>query len=125
MLEVSLHELQEDLKLRLEQEPAFEAYARHVRALAVDVSRERRSLPATQGLSLLQRIERNVDAMRNRLAAVEEIADAAKALASTFSPEQQVSADPRLVNLMLLPLAAQASGGPLIPDRPEGPRRVR
>lgn len=125
LLEVTLHELQEDLRLRPEQEPMFETYARQIRALTVDASRERRSFAATQGLSLLQRIERNVDAMRNRLAALEEIADAAKVLASTFSPEQQVSADPRLANLMLLPLSAQSPGGPPIADRPEGPRALR
>ena len=109
MLELTLHEFQEDLKLRPDQKPLFEAYAEKIRDLAADVARERRQPPAKLGL--LQRIDHNVDSMRNRLAGVEEIADAARALLAKLSPEQQGLADPRLANLMLLPLAGAAFGG--------------
>jgi len=144
MLELTLHEFQEDLKLRPDQEPLFEAYAEKIRDLAADVARERRQPPATAAkLGLLQRIDHNVDSMRNRLAGVEEIADAARALFVKLSPEQQGLADPRLANLMLLPLAgtgtgvASGAGGPPGrtgppgaggapggggPDAPSGPR---
>ncbi|HTO46010.1 MAG TPA: Spy/CpxP family protein refolding chaperone [Burkholderiales bacterium] len=111
MLEVMLHEFQEDLKLRPDQEPLFEAYAEKVRDLAADVARERRQPAAATTLGLLQRIDHNVDTIRNRLAGVEEIADAARALLAKLSAEQQVSADPRLANLMLLPLAGAGAGG--------------
>ena len=111
MLEVTLHEFQEDLKLRPDQEPLFEAYAEKVRDLAADVARERRQPATAAKLSLLQRIDHNVDVMRNRLAGIEEVADAARALLSKLSPEQQGSADPRLANLMLVPLAGAGFGG--------------
>ena len=112
MLEITLHELAEDLKLRPDQEPLFEAYAQKVRDLAADVARERRQPATATTLSLLERIDHSVDSMRNRLAGVEEIADAARALLGKLSPEQQGSADPRLANLMLLPLAGAGFGGP-------------
>jgi len=121
MLEITLHEFQEDLKLRPDQEPLFEAYAQKVRDLAADLARERRQPATATKLSLLQRIDHNVDSMRNRLAGVEEIADAARALLSKLSPEQQASADPRLATLMLAPLAGAGFGGPSGAGGPFGP----
>ena len=106
VLETTLHEFHEDLKLTGEQEPLFERYADSIRALGRDVLRDRSLTSAAATLALLQRIERNVDTARNRLAAVEEIADAAKALYAKLTPEQQTKADPRLATLMLLPLTA-------------------
>jgi len=104
VLETTLHEFHEDLKLTGDQESLFERYAESIRALGRDVQRDRSSSASAAKLELMQRIERNVDAMRNRLAAVEEIADAAKALYALLRPEQQSVADPRLATLMLLPL---------------------
>ncbi len=118
MLEVTLHEFQEDLKLRPDQEPLFDAYAQKIRDLAADVARERRQPATAAKPGLLQRIDRNVDVMRDRLTGVEEIADAARALLSKLSPEQQGSADPRLVNLMLAPLAGMGAGAPGAGGRP-------
>jgi len=114
VLEVTLHELQEDLKLAPEQQPLFEAYAETLRGLANDLARERQRQSAAKALSatLVQRIDRNVDALRNRLAAVEDIAQAAKALYLKLNPDQQRAADPRLATLMLLPLAQE---GPMKP----------
>ncbi|HSU76209.1 MAG TPA: hypothetical protein VLI89_04015, partial [Burkholderiales bacterium] len=40
-LEITLHELQEDLKLVPGQQPLFDAYAETLRGLANDVARER------------------------------------------------------------------------------------
>ena len=108
-LETSLHELQEDLKLSTQQEPLWQAYADKVRALASDVARERGRRPAADAGTLLQRIDRVVDAARNRLTALEEIGLAAKALFESLSPEQKTPADPRL---------ASARG----PGRPSGVR---
>ena len=111
VLETTLHEFHEDLKLTGEQETLFERYAESIRALGRDVQRDRSSSASAAKLEVMQRIERNVDAMRNRLAAVEEIADAAKALYARLRPEQQTLADPRLATLMLLPLSP--AGGEL------------
>lgn len=110
MLEVTLHELQEDLKLAPEQQPLFDAYVETLRGLASDVARERQRQSAAKALSatLIERIDRNVDALRNRLAAVEDIAQAAKALYARLNPDQQRVADPRLATLMLVPLSQDA-----------------
>jgi hypothetical protein len=104
VLETTLHEFQQDLKLTAEQQPLFERYAESIRALGRDVLRERSPAAAAAKLAVLQRIDRNVDALRNRLAALEEIADAAKALYAKLAAEQQAAADPRLATIMLLPL---------------------
>ena len=106
VLETTLHEFHEDLKLTGEQETLFERYAEAIRALGRDVQRDRSASASAAKVEVMQRVERTVDAMRNRLAAVEEIADAAKALYARLRPEQQTVADPRLATLMLLPLGA-------------------
>ena len=104
-LETSLHELHEDLKLSAQQEPLWQAYADKVRALASDLARERGRRPSAEAGTLLQRIDRVVDAARKRLTALEDIGQAAKALFENLSPEQKAPADPRLANIMALPLA--------------------
>ena len=117
-LETTLHEFHEDLKLTGEQETLFERYAESIRALGRDVQRDRSPSVSAAKLEVLKRIERNVDAMRNRLAAVEEIADAAKALYARLRPEQQAAADPRLATIMLLPM--NSVGGDLRKPPPRG-----
>ena len=108
-LEVTVHELQEDLKLTAEQEPLWQAYVDKVRALGNDVARERGRRPAQANVP--QQIDRILDAARNRLTALEDIAQAPKALYAKLSPEQQPAADPRLANLMAMPLSADAPRG--------------
>ena len=108
-LEVTLHEFHEDLKLRAEQEPAWDTYVQRIRALASDIARERTQREKAQ-MSLLQRIDRTVDMARDRLTAVEDIALSAKSLYARLTPEQQLVADPRLANLIALPLAVNAPG---------------
>jgi hypothetical protein len=114
MLEITLHELQKDLKLAPEQQPLFDAYAETLRGLANDVARERQRQSAAKAVSatLVERIDHNVDALRNRLTAVEDIAQAAKTLYAKLNPDQQRVADPRLATLMLLPLSQE---GPMKP----------
>src|SRR5690348_5923265 len=100
VLEVTLHELQEDLKLAPEQVSLFDAYAETLRGLANDVARERQRQGAkAASVTVLERIDRNVDSLRNRLTAVEDIAQAAKALYARLNPDQQRAADPRLATL--------------------------
>lgn len=118
VLEVTLHELEEDLKLAPEQQPLFDAYAETLRGLANDVARQRQSTAKAATATLVERIDRNVDTLRNRLTAVEDIAQAAKALYAKLNPDQQRAADPRLATLMLLPLSQE---GPMKP--PPGQRK--
>ena len=105
-IEVTLHEFHEDLKLTDAQEPAWEIYVAKLRALANDVARESRSRPAQ--LDLVQRIDRIVDSARNRLTALEDIAQSAKSLYAGLTPEQQKMADPRLANIIAMPLAGRS-----------------
>lgn len=102
-LDVTLHEFHEDLKLSVAQEPTWEAYAERLKALARDVRRERTHGSRVQ-MTLPQRLDRTVDLARNRLTAVEDIALAAKSLYAMLTEEQQKTADPRLANLISLPL---------------------
>ncbi|HSD55268.1 MAG TPA: Spy/CpxP family protein refolding chaperone [Burkholderiales bacterium] len=99
-LEVTLNEFHEDLKLTPAQEPAWESYADKVRALAGDVAKEQAQRGAASTLSVLQRIERTTDIARNRFTALEDIAQAAKALYSSLTPEQQAVSDPRLATIV-------------------------
>ncbi|MGE5640283.1 MAG: Spy/CpxP family protein refolding chaperone [Clostridia bacterium] len=100
MLETALFEFHEDLKLRQEQETAWQRYADSVRAISSDRERQQRLDPRTEPVTLLQRLDRAVDAARNRFAALEDAADRARALYQVLAPEQQKMADPRLVNLV-------------------------
>ena len=101
MLEQTIEELRVDLKLSTAQMPAWEAYIGKVRALAGDISRSRSEMPAGPETSALQRLDRSVDAARNRLAALEDVSDAAKALYAILAPEQKSRADPRLATIVL------------------------
>lgn len=108
LLETTAHELHEDLKLTPLQEPLWEAYLEKVRLLGNDIARERVQQPS--GRTVAQQIDRIVDTARNRLAALEDIAQAAKDLYAKLSPEQQPVANPRLANLMTMPLAGGYRG---------------
>jgi hypothetical protein len=118
MLETSLHEFHEDLKLAPTQEVAWGAYVDRLRALESDVARERRH---SAQMGVLQRIDRTVDVARDRLTAVEDIAVAAKAFYARLTPEQQEIADPRLANLITAPLGLPPAAGGERPPRFRGP----
>ena len=122
VLEVTLHELEEDLKLAPEQQPLFDAYAETLRGLGNDVARERaqNAAPAASA-TLPERIDRNVDALRNRLTAVEDVAQAAKALYARLNADQQRVADPRLATLMLVPLSQEGPTKPPAFERNRSP----
>ena len=116
-LEVTAHELHEDRKLTPVQEPLWESYLEKLRALGNDLARERRPLGSAAG-DVVRQIDRIVDAARNRLTALEDIAQAAKDLYAKLAPEQQPAANPRLANLMTMPLGQ--GGGPGGPGGPGG-----
>ena len=103
--EVALHELHEDLKLSAEQEKSWQSYEQKMRAL-IDDQRRDRSRPA-ESMDLPKRIDRVVDGARDRLTAMEDVADAAKALYAGLTPDQQAVADPRLANVMSLVLSCR------------------
>jgi len=100
MVEQTIEELRVDLKLLPAQMPAWESYTSKVRAFEGDIARSRAQKPAGPEMNVLQRLDRSVDAARNRLAAMEEVSDAAKELFAMLAPEQKVAADPRLATIV-------------------------
>jgi hypothetical protein len=100
MLEQTIEELRIDLKLQPTQVPSWETYVGKARLLGGDIARERLLTTASTQTSALKLIERSVDAARNRLAALEDIAEAAKVFYALLTPEQQALADPRLAALV-------------------------
>lgn len=111
-LEVTLYELEEDLKLTEAQRPLWQSYADKVRAMISDAARERARAKSVSGMSMLQRLDHMVDVERDRLTALEDIAQAAKTLYAGLAPEQQRAADPRLANIAFPPPAAAARQSP-------------
>jgi hypothetical protein len=99
-LEQTIEELRVDLKLLPAQMPAWDAYTGKLRALAGDIARSCDRMPAGPESDVLQRLDRSVDAARNRLAAVEEVSDAARALFALLAPEQRAAANPRLATIV-------------------------
>jgi len=103
-LEATLGEFEIDLKLSGDQQKAWDAYANGIRALQKDIARERAPRASDAQLDLAKRLDRAADVARDRLTAVEDIALAAKALYAKLTPEQRELADPRLANLIGMPL---------------------
>ncbi len=99
LFQTTLEELRIDLKLAPEQGPAWDAYAEKVQAFRSDLARQRSRADATAKLNAIQQLDRMVDAERNRVTAMEEIAAAANALYGALTPEQKSVADRRLANV--------------------------
>ena len=86
-----LQEVKQRLKLQTEQQVAWDAFARRVQALMED---QMRGMPRPdEREDAVHQINRRVDVVRNRLAAMEDIADAAGQLYSALSPDQRKIAD--------------------------------
>jgi S-adenosylmethionine:diacylglycerol 3-amino-3-carboxypropyl transferase len=86
-----LQEVRQRLKLQTEQQAAWAAFARRVQALMED---QMRGMPQPDDREdAVHQINRRVDVVRNRLAAMEDIADAAGQLYSALSPDQRKIAD--------------------------------
>ncbi len=97
-VQMQLGRLEEDLRISAAQQAAWDAYANKVIRFADDVARARfaaRSAPDPNS-TVPQQLDRLADAARNRLAAVEEIAEAGKALYGVLAPDQKSTADRRL-----------------------------
>ena len=110
-LQLTLEELRIDLKLTAEQQPRWEAYRQKVEALKADIARQRSRAPSTEKLDAVKQLDRLVDAERNRLAAMEEIAAAGSALYGALTAEQKEVADLRLAKLPRAFAADAASPG--------------
>jgi hypothetical protein len=101
-LELMIEELREDLHLQPQQQAAWENFVDKVRAIADDATRARNRAQREPDMSGMQRIEYVVDIARNRYTAIEDGADAAKALYRTLSPEQQNMGDRRIANVITI-----------------------
>ncbi len=112
-IQEQLDRLEGDLRITAAQRPLWDAYADRVRKLADDIARARfitRAKDAEETPASRQ-LERLGDVARNRLTAVEDIVDAGKALYTALAPDQQRTADRRLV-AVALQLAASGTAPP-------------
>jgi LTXXQ motif family protein len=102
--------LRDDLQLTQAQQASFDAYIAMLFSLAGDVQRSQFAMrsPPNADSRGPQQFDQLVDIARNRLTAVEEIAEAGSALYAKLSPEQKLVADRRLVAIAV-PLLAGGS----------------
>lgn len=113
MIEQQLVEARIQLGIRLEQEELWGAYQERVGALLADQLRPRPT-NETQG-NALQQVERKIDIVRNRLTALEDIAEAAGRLYAALDDAQKEKADRLLagtVPALYSGLAGDHMGGP-------------
>lgn len=130
-VELQLDRLEEDLRITAAQQATWDAFARKVIRLADDTARARfaaRSQQQETPTTALQQFDRLADTARNRVTAVEEIADAGRALYATLTTEQKALADRRLAQIVLalangVPPAAspRSDASPPPGARPPGP----
>lgn len=118
-IQLQLRDLAQDLKLTPRQTILWEAYQDKVQALMNDLVRLEPYRPATRGA--LQQIGGKVEVVRNRLAAMEDIAEAADKLYQTLDAEQRKVADQRLA-ATVPPLYGGFSGREMEGGRNEGGR---
>ena len=89
---IHLQDVKKRLKLKTSQQAAWNTYARRVQALMEDLMRGV-GRPPPENEDAVHQINRRVDLVRNRLAAMEDIADAAGQLYSMLSADQRKLAD--------------------------------
>lgn len=109
--------LEEDLRLTREQEPFWARYAETVRRAARDLERDRTRNDIREKLAVLERIDRIVEASRNRLTALEDISASARSFYQTLTPPQQQISDPRLATIaaLLIEVAPQPPAAAPVP----------
>lgn len=110
---MQLNGVRSALRLSPEQGAAWQVYEERVIELLEDMARVAES-PAGEGA--LKQIDRKVDLARNRLAAIEDVSDAAKKLYASLSSEQKATADRMLPGTVPALYAGQAI-------RPQGERQ--
>jgi hypothetical protein len=114
---MQLNQARAALRLAPAQNPLFDTYQDRVVELLADLSRGVPAPAASE--SALKQIDRRVDLLRNRLAALEDISDAARKLYAALTPDQQAAAD-RVLPGTLPALYTQTS-----PFRGDGATRER
>lgn len=132
LIEYRLSLFQEDLKLKPEQNDAWQSFARMTRAYAGDIARERaRGMRATTGstatANALQHVGEAVDAAQNRLTALQDVESSTKTLYQTLTSEQKALADIRIPTIIAPrpAIAAGGSAGSNLPDLGSGSRQSR
>jgi hypothetical protein len=108
LVQIRVSQLEEDLNLSAAQMPQWNAYRSRVQNMVDDIKRGVR-VSASES-SAPKRLDALADEARNRLTAVEDIVDAAKALYAVLTPEQKAIADRRLA-LPLATLTGNDAGG--------------
>jgi hypothetical protein len=88
-----LDELRLQPKPKPEQEAAWQEYQEKVGELMADQLRPATTSDTLTRTDAVHQIDRKVDVVRNRLAAVEDIADAARRLYRQLDPQQRATAD--------------------------------
>jgi hypothetical protein len=103
--------LRDDLKLTKAQQILFDAYVDRITTLGDDIQRSQVTLRSTKNVELAspQQFGQMIDLARNRLTAIEDIAEAGTILLENLSAEQKTIANSRLAALVT-PLLA---GGPM------------
>ena len=132
LIEYRLSLFQEDLKLKPEQNDAWQSFANKTRAYAGDLARERaKAMRTATGAATpagaLQHIAEAVDAAQNRVTALQDVESSAKVLYQTLTPEQKVLADMRIPTIVAPRPASPAGGGTgnNLPDLGSGSRPSR
>ncbi|MGZ5140607.1 MAG: Spy/CpxP family protein refolding chaperone [Burkholderiales bacterium] len=97
-----LYTLEDALHLTPDQQPIWARYATSVSAAAKDVARDRDGGVLREKVPVLVRLDRIVEASRNRFTALEDMNAAAKALYEKLTPRQRDLCDPQLGTIAAL-----------------------
>ena len=111
-LQMNITRLRDDLKLTKAQQILFDAYVDKITTLGDDIQRSQVTLRSPKNVELAspQQFGQMIDLARNRLTAIEDIAEAGTILFESLSAEQKEIANRRLAALVT-PLLA---GGPML-----------
>jgi len=105
-----LDRLKEALKITPEQETLWQGYEDRVKALMTDMNA--RPTPSPDNQTALQKVDQQVNIVRDRLTAMEDIGIAAKTLYAKLTDEQKAIADQRLAGTLPQPYPPGAEGSP-------------
>ena len=101
-LQMNIARLRDDLKLTKAQQILFDAYVDNIAALGDDIQRSQVTLRSTRDVELAspQQFAQMIDIARNRLTAIEDIAESGKILFESLSADQKPIANSRLAALV-------------------------
>ena len=101
-LQMNITRLRDDLKLTKAQQTLFDAYVDKITSLGDDIQRSQVTLRSTKNVELTssQQFGQMIDLARNRLTAIEDIAEAGTILFESLSAEQKAIANRRLAALV-------------------------